>query len=65
MMPHNGWKPISATPIEELRNPHPEQKRIDAESAALLRATALDLFRRMTPSAPGVPTATAASRLLS
>lgn len=42
------------TPIEELRRPHPEQKRIDAESAALLRATALDLFRRI-PSAQAGP----------
>ncbi len=37
---------MKPTPIEELRKPHPEQKRIDAESAALLRATALDIFRR-------------------
>jgi hypothetical protein len=65
MMPHNGWKPATATPIEELRKPHPEQKRIDAESAALLRATALDVFRRMTPAIPGVPAPTTASRLLS
>lgn len=37
---------MKPTPIEELRKPHPEQKRIDAESAALLRATALEIFRR-------------------
>ncbi len=37
---------MEATPIEELRKPHPEQKRIDAESAALLRATALQAMRR-------------------
>lgn len=37
---------MKTTAIEELRKPHPEQKRIDAESAALLRATALDIFRR-------------------
>jgi hypothetical protein len=65
MMPHNGWNPTKATPIEELRRPHPEQKRIDAESASLLRATALDVFRHMASSTPGVPAATAASRLLS
>jgi len=64
MMPHNGWNPTKATSIEELRRPHPEQKRIDAESAALLRATALEVFRGMAPSAPGVPVATVASRLL-
>jgi len=64
MMPHIGWTLTKATPIEELRSPHPEQKRIDAESAALLRATAIDVFRHMVPSTPGVPAATAASRLL-
>lgn len=37
---------MKPTPIDELRKPHPEQKRIDAEAAALLRATALDIFRR-------------------
>ncbi len=31
------FKPI---PINPLRQPHPEQERIDAESARLLRATA-------------------------
>jgi hypothetical protein len=64
MMPVNAWNPTKATPIEELRRPHPEQKRIDAESAALLRATALDVFRHMAPSTPGVSAAAAASRLL-
>jgi hypothetical protein len=38
------------TPIDELRRPHPEQKRIDADSAALLRATALEAFRHMAAS---------------
>jgi hypothetical protein len=33
---------MNPTPMEELRKPHPEQKRIDSESAALLRATAID-----------------------
>lgn len=64
MMPYNAWNPTKATPIDELRKPHPEQKRIDSESAALLRATALDAFRRMAASTPGVPAATAASRLI-
>ena len=64
MMPYNAWTPTNATPIEQLRKPHPEQKRIDTESAALLRATALDAFRRMAPSSPGVPVGTAASRLI-
>lgn len=31
---------VEATPLEELRQPHPEQEQIDAEAAALLRATA-------------------------
>jgi hypothetical protein len=65
MMPYKGWAPTKATPIEELRRPHPEQKRIDAESAALLRATALDVFRHLAPSTGGVPAAAPASRLLS
>jgi len=65
MMPYNRWNTNTATPVEELRKPHPEQKRIDAESAALLRATALEIFRRVAPSAPGASVATAASRLLS
>ena len=64
MMPHNGWIPTKATPMEELRRPHPEQKRIDTESAALLRATALDVFRHMAPSTAGVPAVAPASRLL-
>ncbi len=41
---------IRPTTISELRRPHPEQKRIDADSAMLLRATALDALRRL-PSA--------------
>jgi hypothetical protein len=53
MLPYDGWQPIKPTPIDELRRAHPEQKRIDTESAALLRATALDVFRRMSPAAPG------------
>ncbi len=36
---------MKPTTIEDLRRPHPDQKRIDAQSAALLRATALDIFR--------------------
>ena len=28
------------TPIDQLRQPHPDQERIDAESARLLRTTA-------------------------
>ena len=42
---------MNATPLEELRKPHPEQKRIDSESAALLRATAIDPRMRK-PIAP-------------
>jgi hypothetical protein len=43
---------MNATPLEELRKPHPEQKRIDTESAALLRATAPDpRLRKPSPSA--------------
>jgi hypothetical protein len=53
MMPYSGRTPTRTMPIEELRKPHPEQKRIDAEAAALLRATALDTFRRMAPATPG------------
>ncbi len=53
MLPYDGWQTMKATPIDELRRPHPEQKRIDTESAALLRATALDVFRRMSPASPG------------
>lgn len=40
------------TPIDELRRPHPEQKRIDADSAFLLRATALEAFRHRAASQP-------------
>lgn len=46
---------LRPTPIDELRRPHPEQRRIDADSAALLRATALEAFRRM----PGAQAGTA------
>jgi len=52
MLPYDGWQPIKPTPIDELRRPHPQQKRIDADSASLLRATALDVFRRMAPGSP-------------
>jgi hypothetical protein len=45
---------FSPTSLDELRRPHPEQKRIDADSASLLRATALDVFRRL-PSAQIAP----------
>jgi hypothetical protein len=31
---------MKATPLDELRKPHPDQARIDALTAALLRATA-------------------------
>jgi hypothetical protein len=31
---------MKATPIDQLRKPHPEQTRVDLEAAALLRATA-------------------------
>jgi hypothetical protein len=31
---------MRATPIDELRQPHPDQKRIDAEAVRLLLATA-------------------------
>jgi hypothetical protein len=31
---------IRPTPVDELRKPHPQQRLIDAFSAALLRATA-------------------------
>ena len=49
---------LKPTTIDELRRPHPEQQRIDAESAQLLRKTLeqrLDrIYRRPTPpSAPG------------
>jgi hypothetical protein len=55
MLPYDGWQPIKPTPIDELRRPHPEQKRIDADSASLLRATALDALRRMAPGSPAAP----------
>ena len=48
-----------ATPLDELRRPHPEQTRVDAEAAALLRATASYLLRllpdRVKPSPPPPP----------
>jgi hypothetical protein len=37
--------PIRSTRVEELRKPHPNQRAIDAASAALLRATAPDILR--------------------
>jgi hypothetical protein len=64
MLPFDGWQPIKPTPIDDLRRPHPEQKRIDAESAALLRATALEAFRRMTPASPGVTLPAAVTRIV-
>ncbi len=64
MVPYDGWQPIKPTPIDDLRRPHPEQKRIDADSAALLRATALDVFRRMAPATPGVALPAASPRTL-
>jgi hypothetical protein len=51
------------TPIEELRRPHPEQKRIDSDSAALLRATALGTFRNMAASQPPAAQRTAQARI--
>jgi hypothetical protein len=45
---------VNPTPLEELRKPHPEQKRIDTEAAALLRATAMDPRLRK-PTAPLKP----------
>jgi len=50
------------TPIDELRRPHPEQKRIDANSAALLRATALDAFRHLADNQPSAAQRTAQAR---
>jgi len=40
---------MQATPIEELRKPHPDQQRIDSLSAQILRATALEVLRRKQP----------------
>jgi len=37
---------MQATPLEELRKPHPDQQRIDSLSAQILRATALEVMRR-------------------
>jgi hypothetical protein len=51
------------TPIDELRRPHPEQKRIDADSAALLRATALEAFRHLAAGQPPAAQRTAQSRI--
>ncbi len=31
MLPYDGWQMMKPTPIDELRRPHPEQKRIDTE----------------------------------
>jgi hypothetical protein len=55
--------PFRPTPIDELRRPHPEQKRIDADSAALLRATALDAFRRLAASQPPAAQRSAQARI--
>ena len=57
---HLAFRP---TPIDELRRPHPEQKRIDADSAALLRATALEAFRHMAASQPPAAQRAAQARL--
>lgn len=64
MLSYEGWKPMKPTPIDELRKPHPEQKRVDTESAALLRATALDVFRRIASAALEVHAPTATARVL-
>jgi hypothetical protein len=37
---------MQATPLEELRKPHPDQQRIDSLSAQILRASALEVMRR-------------------
>jgi hypothetical protein len=44
--------PIRSILVEELRKPHPHQRDIDAASAALLRATAPDVFRTRTGASP-------------
>ena len=44
------------TPIDQLRRPHPEQERIDAESVQLLRRTVqqrLDRIRHRPTLPPG------------
>jgi len=64
MLPYDGWQPIKPTPIDELRQPHPEQKRIDADSAVLLRSTALEVFRRIAPALPGDSRPSAVTRIL-
>lgn len=52
---------LTPTPIEQLRRPHPDQDRIDAEAAHLLRSTAgkilPDTSIRRTPSAHSRPQA--------
>jgi hypothetical protein len=55
--------PLRPTPIDELRRPHPEQRRIDADSAALLRATALEAFRRLAASPPAAAPRPAQGRI--
>ena len=35
------------TPVDELRRPHPEQERIDAESVRLLRKTVQQRLERI------------------
>ncbi len=42
------------TPIEQLRQPHPDQERIDADSAALLRETLRRRLDRI-PHRPKAP----------
>ncbi len=42
------------TPLEDLRRPHPDQRRIDAETAALLRTTWQMTRARRARPAPSV-----------
>jgi hypothetical protein len=34
---------IRPTPVEQLRKPHPDQRSVDAATAALLKATAIPM----------------------
>ncbi len=54
---------MQATPIEELRKPHPDQQRIDSLSAQILRATALEVLRRKQPEVRTGPQGPAAGLL--
>ena len=63
MLPQETPLTFRPTSIDELRRPHPEQKRIDADSAALLRATALDAFRHLAASQPSLAKRPAPARI--